>query len=121
MKHIILKSAFMLFILAFLSCGTLINAGKANVSLTAKNQDGTTVLVNGLEKGVTPLTIKVKADDIITFEKDGFERRQVIVDSKFNTITILNLFSILGWGIDAISGSLKIPDTRVYTITLKEN
>ena len=107
--------------LIFSSCATLFTSGKANVSLTAKNQDGTTVLVNGLEKGVTPLTIKVKADDIITFEKDGFQRRQVIVDSKFNTIAILNLFSILGWGIDAITGSLKVPDTRIYTVTLKEN
>ena len=119
MKKLLLFN--LLFVFFFQSCGTILNAGKAKVALTAKNQDGTTVLVNGLEKGVTPLTIKVKADDIITFEKDGFEKRQVIVDSKFNTITILNLFSILGWGIDAISGALKIPDTRLYTVTLKEN
>ena len=120
MKNFIFRSTTILFILVFLSCGTIINAGKAKVSLNANNQDGTTVLVNGLEKGVTPLTIKVKADDIITFEKDGFQRRQVVVDSKFNAIAILNLFSILGWGIDAISGSLTVPDTRIYTITLKE-
>lgn len=119
MKKILLLS--LLFVFIFQSCGTIINAGKARVALNAKNQDGTTVLVNGLEKGVTPLTIKVKAEDIITFEKDGYETRQVIVDSKFNTIAILNLFSILGWGIDAISGSLKVPDTRLYTVTLKEN
>ena len=42
------------------------------------------------------------------------------VDSKFNTIAILNLFSLLGWGIDAITNSLKIPDTRMYQVTLKE-
>ena len=31
---------------------------------------------------------------------------------------ILNLFSLLGWGIDAITDSLKVPDTRFYTVTL---
>ena len=54
------------------------------------------------------------------FEKEGYESRTVIVDGKFNAVAILNLFSILGWGIDAITNSLKVPDTRVYQVTLKE-
>ncbi len=101
------------------SCATLLSGPKKPVMLSAK-QKGTTVLVNGLEKGQTPITLKLKAGDMITFEKEGFEDRTVIVDSKFNTIAILNLFSLLGWGIDAVTGSLKVPDTRVYKVTLKE-
>ena len=80
--------------LIFSSCATLFTSGKANVSLTAKNQDGTTVLVNGLEKGQTPISFKAKADDMITLEKDGYQSKTVTVDSKFNTISILNLFSM---------------------------
>ena len=116
-----MKKFLLLFFVAALmtSCATLFTSGKARVNINSKTK-GTTVLINGLEKGTTPLNIKVKADDIITFEKEGFESRTVVVDSKFNTIAILNLFSILGWGIDAITNSLKVPDTRVYNVTLKE-
>lgn len=104
---------------ALTSCATVLSGSKKAVMLNSK-QGGTTVLVNGLEKGQTPITLKLKADDMVTFQKDGFEDRTVVVDSKFNTIAILNLFSLLGWGIDAVSGSLKVPDTRVYNVTLKE-
>ena len=64
--------------------------------------------------------LKVKAGDLIRFEKEGFEAQTIEVDSKFNTVAILNLFSILGWGVDALTESLKVPDTRVYSITLRE-
>ena len=101
------------------SCATILSGPKKPVQLSTK-QKGTTVLVNGLEMGQTPITLKLKSEDMVTFEKEGFESRTVIVDSKFNTIAVLNLFSLLGWGIDALTGSLKVPDTRVYTVTLKE-
>tara|TARA_B110000977_G_C11067559_1_gene488351 strand:- start:768 stop:1091 length:324 start_codon:yes stop_codon:yes gene_type:complete len=102
-------------------CTTIINVGKSRVAINTTKQQGTTISVNGMEKGTTPLQLKLKADDIITFEKDGFETRTVVVDSKFNTIAVLNLFSILGLGIDAITGSLYIPDSKVINETLKES
>ena len=102
------------------SCATLFTGGKSRVAMNSK-QTGTMVSVNGMEKGVTPIQLKIKADDILTFEKEGFETKTIVVDSKFNTIAILNLFSILGWGIDAITGSLKVPDTKVINVTLKES
>ena len=113
-------SLILITILMVTSCATIINGGKSRVAINTTKQQGTTISVNGMEKGTTPLQIKLKADDIITFEKDGFETRTVVVDSKFNTIAVLNLFSILGWGIDAISGSLYIPDSKVINVTLKE-
>ena len=109
-----------ILITGFSSCATLFTSGKASVRIDVKNVKGTTVLVNGLERGTTPLTLKLKTDDMITFEKEGYESRTVTVDGKFNSIAILNLFSILGWGIDAITNSLKVPDTRTYIVTLKE-
>jgi len=105
----------------FTSCATIFTGGKALVRVDSKDVKGATVLVNGLEKGSTPLSFKAKADDMITLEKDGYESKTVTVDSKFNTISILNLFSLVGWGIDAITNSLKVPDTRLYTISLEKN
>lgn len=104
----------------FTSCATIFTGGKAMVRVDTKDVKGATVLVNGLEKGQTPMSFKAKADDMITLDKDGYQSKTVTVDSKFNTISILNLFSILGWGIDAITNSLKVPDTRLYTVTLEE-
>ena len=69
---------------------------KNPVQLSTKQKE-TTVLVNRLEIGQTPITLKFKDEDMVTFEKERFESRIVIVDSKFNTIAVLNLFSILGW------------------------
>ena len=105
----------------FTSCATIFTGGKALVRVDSKDVKGATVLVNGLEKGSTPLSFKAKADDMITLEKDGYESKTVTVDSKFNTISILNLFSLVGWGIDAITNSLKVPDTRLYTLSLEKN
>lgn len=105
----------------FTSCATIFTGGKALVRVDSKEVKGATVLVNGLEKGTTPLSFKAKADDMITLEKDGYQTKTVTVDSKFNTISILNLFSLIGWGIDAITNSLKVPDTRLYTMSLEKN
>ena len=118
-----MKKYFTLLVVAIMitSCATVFTGGKARVAMNTPKQGGTTVSVNGIERGSTPIQLKVKADDIITFEKEGFETKTIVVDSKFNSVAILNLFSILGWGIDAVTGSLKVPDTRVINITLKES
>ena len=81
---------------------------------------GVTVSVNGIEKGKAPLTFKAKADDMITLDKQGCDSKIFNVDSKFNAIAILNLFSIIGWSIDLITESVKVPDTTVYSMTLTE-
>ena len=114
-------SLILIAILMVSSCATIINGGKSRVAINTTKQQGTTISVNGLEMGTTPLQLKLKADDIITFEKDGFETKTIVVDGKFNTIAVLNLFSILGWGIDAITGSLYIPDSKIMNVTLKES
>ena len=43
------------------------------------------------------------------------------MDSKFNLVAILNGFSIIGWGIDAITGSLKRVDTKYVKVTLEQS
>jgi hypothetical protein len=113
-------SCLLTFMFLFTSCATIFTGGKAMVRIDSKDVKSATVLVNGLEKGSTPVSLKLKADDMITLEKDGYDSKTVTVDSKFNSIAILNLFSLLGWGIDAITNSLKIPDTRMYTMSLKK-
>ena len=54
-------------------------------------------MVNGYAKGTTPVQIKVKADDRVDFRLDNYHERVVVMDSKFNLVSILNGISIIGW------------------------
>ena len=42
------------------------------------------------------------------------------MDSKFNLVAILNGFSLIGWGVDAITGSLKRVDTKYVKVDLEK-
>jgi len=43
------------------------------------------------------------------------------MDSSFNLVAILNGLSIIGWGIDAITGSLKRVDTKYVKVSLEKS
>ena len=102
------------------SCASIFTGSKRNV-LFESEPSGAKVFVNGFEKGTTPVQIKVKADDRVDFRLDDYKERVVVMDSNFNLVAILNGFSIIGWGIDAITGSLKRVDTKYVKVTLEKN
>jgi hypothetical protein len=115
------KLAMLLLIsLVFTSCATIFTGSKRNV-LFESNPSGAKVYVNGFEKGVTPTQIKVKADDRIDFRLDNYKERVVVMDSNFNLVSIINGFSIIGWGIDALTGSLKRVDTKYVKVDLEND
>ena len=116
-----MKKIALLFvsIILFTSCASIFTGSKRSV-LFESNPMGAKVYVNGFEKGVTPTQIKVKADDRIDFRLEDFQERVVIMDSKFNLVAILNGFSIIGWGVDALTGSLKRVDTKYVKVDLEK-
>jgi hypothetical protein len=71
-----------------------------------------------MERGVTPIQLKVEADDRVDFRSEGYNERVVIMDSNFNLVAILNGISIIGWGIDALTGSLKRVDTKYVRVSM---
>lgn len=101
------------------SCASIFTGSKRSV-LFESNPSGAKIYVNGFEKGTTPSQIKVEADDRVDFRLDGFSERVVVMDSKFNLVAILNGFSLIGWGIDALTGSLKRVDTKYVKIDLEK-
>ncbi len=117
-KLLILSMVVMLLLTS--SCATIFTGAKRSV-LFETDPPGAKVMVNGFESGTTPVQIRVKADDRIDFKLDNYRERVVIMDSKFNLVSILNGFSILGWGVDAISGSLKRVDTKYVKVTLEKS
>ena len=102
------------------SCASIISTSKRKV-LFESDPPGAKVFVNGMEKGITPVQLKVKAEDRIDFKLADYQEKIVVMDSKFNLVAILNGFSIIGWGIDAITGSLKRVDTKYVKVTLEQS
>ena len=100
------------------SCASIFTGSKRNV-LFESDPSGAKVFVNGFEKGITPVQIKVEADDRVDFRLDNYKERVVVMDSNFNLVSILNGFSIIGWGVDALTGSLKRVDTKYVKVTLE--
>lgn len=99
-------------------CASIFTGSKRNV-LFESDPSGAKVYVNGFEKGTTPVQIKVRAEDRIDFRLDQYRERVVVMDHKFNLVSILNGFSIIGWGVDALTGSLKRVDTKYGTCTIE--
>ncbi|HEA29490.1 MAG TPA: PEGA domain-containing protein [Leeuwenhoekiella sp.] len=114
MKKVILLALTALLIT---SCASIFTGAKRKV-LFESNPSGAKVYVNGFEKGTTPAQIKVKADDRIDFRLEDYKERVVVMDSKFNLVSILNGISIIGWGVDALTGSLKRVDTKYVKVDL---
>lgn len=107
-------------ILLTTSCASIFTGSKRQV-LFESDPSGAKVFVNGFEKGKTPVQIKVAADDRVDFRLDDYTERVVVMDSKFNLVAILNGFDIIGWGVDALTGSLKRVDTKYVKVTLEKD
>jgi hypothetical protein len=120
MKKKISTIAMALTIMLITSCASILTGSKRNV-LFETEPPGAKVFVNGFEKGKTPVQLKVRADDRIDFRLDDYKERVVVMDSKFNLVAILNGIGILGWGIDALTGSLKRVDTKYIKVTLEKS
>ena len=116
-----MKKTILFLTVAFLlsSCASIFTGSKRSV-LFESNPSGAKIYVNGFEKGKTPSQIKVAADDKVDFKLEGFSERVVVMDSKFNLVAILNGLSIIGWGVDAITGSLKRVDTKYVKVDLEK-
>ena len=102
------------------SCASIFTGSKRKVMFET-NPSGAKVFVNGFEKGETPVSLKVRAEDRIDFRLDNYKEKVVVMDHKFNLVSILNGLSIIGWGVDALTGSLKRVDTKYVKITLENS
>lgn len=108
-----------LTVLMTTSCASIFTGSKRSV-LFESEPSGANVYVNGMDMGKTPINLRVAADDRIDFRLEDYRERAVIMDSKFNLVAILNGFSLIGWGIDALTGSLKRVDTKYVKVTLEK-
>lgn len=119
-KFLSICSAIVLSTILFSSCGTLFTGTKDRITFNS-TPPGARVSINGIEQGVTPLTMKVKRslnDTDAEFKLDGYETKLITLSKGFNVVSVINLGNLLGWGIDALSGSVMKYDQKSYDITL---
>ena len=108
------------FIILLSSCASILTGAKRPV-LFESNPNGAKIFVNGIPRGDTPIKLQVQADDRIDFRLDNYDERVVVMDSDFNLVAILNGVSLIGWGIDALTGSLKRVNTKYVKVDLEES
>ena len=108
------------FMLTLTSCSTILTGSKQTVQINTI-PSGVKVQVNGIDRGTTPTAIKLKKGNegqVLTLKADGFETKIIQPETVFNGISILNLFNILFWGVDAATGALWKYDLKFYEIEL---
>jgi len=115
MKKLMVYSLSSLLLLT--SCATILTGSSRKVFLES-NPAGAVVYVNGMERGTTPALIELKADDRLDFRLKDYKDKVVVVDSRFNLVAIINGVSLLGWGIDALTGSLRRVKTKYIKVDL---
>ena len=112
-----------LTILAALSlcgCASIFTGTKSKVRVES-NPPGARVQVDGLDKGQTPTSVSLKrgsSGQTVTLSKQGYKPKSFEPDTEFNPVSVLNLFSLLGWGIDAATGAMWVYKPTFYTINL---
>jgi hypothetical protein len=112
-----------LFTSLLTSCATIFTGTKDVISFDSEPK-GDMVYIDGLEVCRTPCRTPVKRSlegKQVELSLDGYETRVILLDTKFNLVSVLNLGNILGWGIDALTGTIMRYDRKNYKVELQKS
>jgi hypothetical protein len=112
---------FSLFLLS--SCATIFTGTRDVISFNSTPQ-GAMIYKDGVELCKTPCSFPMKRDfnDVsLQIKLDGYQTRVFKLDKQLNVVSVLNLGNLLGWGIDALSGSLLKYDRKQYDLVLEKD
>ena len=117
MKNLIM---FIAFILAT-GCAGVINGTDQDMTFRS-DPEGATIMVDGLERGKTPLTISLKKSQYktVTFKKDGYKDQSIELTKEMDTVAFLNIFWDLSTT-DAMTGALYEYKPGMYHITMQKS
>lgn len=110
-------------VLSTTSCATIFTGTKDSITFTT-TPEGAKVIHKGVEKCLTPCTAEIPrglGKQMVMFQKEGFETKEVKLTKTFNPVTLLNILlgGAIGVGIDAATGSLTKYSPKSYTVDLK--
>ena len=107
------------------SCASVFCGAKAKVTFDCNVKEGVSLTIDGLKHHNVsfPFTTKKKRgldDTIVKAEAESYKPEILVIDKRFNPVSIINLCDVLGWGIDAATGAITKPDNKYYQIELKK-
>jgi hypothetical protein len=111
------------FMACLTGCATVFHGTEQTVHVTS-NPPGATVEVNGLERGVTPVDVSVKkgfTGETIVLKKAGYETKSFQPAVKFDPISLVNIFAVIGFGVDAVTGAMMEYAPATYDVPLTKN
>ena len=113
--------ALIISALTLSSCATIFCGSKAKVTFDSDIDQRATLFIDGRKyQSITfPYTVKIPRgwdETVVKAEAEGYETQSIYIDKKFNPISIINLFDILAWGIDAATGAITKPENNTYQI-----
>lgn len=110
-------------VLSTTSCATIFTGTKDSITFTT-TPEGAKVIHKGVEKCLTPCTAEIPrglGKQMVMFQKEGFQSKEVKLTKTFNPVTLLNILlgGAIGVGIDAATGSLTKYSPKSYTVDLE--
>lgn len=106
------------------SCASIITGTKDKITFNS-TPEGAKVIHKGIEKCTTPCTAEIPrslSKQMVTFEKEGYNIKEVKLTKTFNPVTLLNILlgGAIGVGIDAATGSLTKYSPKEYKVELEQ-
>ena len=109
-------------VLVLAACATLFT-GTTDTLTIETTPPGARVTIDGIDYGRTPVTFPFKRpglnDRAVTLRLEGYEARTFVLQTEFNTVAILNLFSLPFWIVDVLTGSVMRYNPKHYEMELE--
>lgn len=123
MKKQLLTALLTGILLSATSCATIITGTKDKITFNS-TPDGAKVMHKGVEKCTTPCTAEIPRSlgkQMVTFEKEGFNSKEVKLTKTFNPVTLVNILlgGVIGLGIDTATGSITKYSPKEYKVELE--
>lgn len=103
-------------------CATLFSGSTDMVTFTS-DPAGAEVLIGGLSRGTTPVTIPVKRAGFgsrnVTMRMEGMNPVTFEMSSSFNTVSLLNILVPVGFIVDAATGSITKYSQQNYNVNMR--
>jgi len=120
MKKTIYYALVICLLFACTSCATVFKGTTQTIHVTSE-PPGATIEVNGVPQGTTPADITLKKSmkgEPVVLKKSGYEDKTFTPSVAFDTIGILNIFAIVGFGVDYLTGAMMQYAPLTYSIPL---
>lgn len=124
-RHRMLLSAPLIFAAYTLlsGCATIVHLGGEQELNVTSDPSGAKVVIDGTERGVTPLAIKVerKKDHAMVFAKEGFQETQTKVESHISNWIAGNLVccGLIGFLVDLVGSGGYTIEPDAVAVNLK--